>query len=131
MTASGWRLRGLLGATALLVIGAIGGVVIDRTLVRHGGGWGAEEMHADREHNSLLMTLRHELDLDDAQLEAIRAIVDRHQARVDLAWESIRPVMTTAVDSVEHEMETVLRPDQIQRFRDWFQRHRAESEGRH
>ena len=128
MSVSGWRLRGLLGATALLVIGGILGVAIDRTVLRRHGG---VAVTAGGDHDHLVATLRHELDLDDAQLEAIRAIVDRHQARVDLAWESIRPVMTTAVDSVEHEMETVLRPDQIQRFRDWFQRHRAESEGRH
>ena len=131
MTASGWRLRGLLGATALLVIGGIGGVVIDRALVRHGGGWGAEEMHADREHNSLLMTLRHELDLDDGQVEAIRAILGHHQARVEHAWQSVRPVMLTAADSAGLEIETILRPNQIQPFRDWFRRHRAEAEGRH
>ncbi len=131
MTVSGWRLRGLLGATALLVIGGIGGVVIDRALVRHGGWRGAEEMHADREHNSLLMTLRHELDLDDGQVEAIRAILGHHQARVEHAWQSVRPVMLTAADSAGLEIETVLRPDQIQPFRDWFRRHRAGAEGRH
>jgi len=131
MTTSGWRLRGLLGATALLVIGGIGGVAIDRALVRHGAGRGAEEMHADREHNSLLMTLRHELDLDDGQVESIRAILHHHQARVEHAWQSVRPVMLTAADSARHEIETVLRPDQIQPFRDWFLRHRAEAEGRH
>ncbi len=134
MTVSGWRLRGLLGATALLVIGGIAGVAIDRALVRGlggGRGVGGAEAHADRAHDHLLATLRHELDLDNAQVEAIRAILDRHQARVEHAWESVRPVMLTAADSAGQEIETVLRPAQIQPFRDWFRRHRAEAEGRH
>ena len=111
--------RGVLGATALLVIGAVAGIAVDRTLIQpaatgHVGG-GA--------HGSLIASLRNELDLDANQLDTVQAIMRHHQQQVNHTWAVIRPAMQATVDSVERQIAEVLRPEQRDRFHAWFARH--------
>ena len=104
----------------MLVIGAVIGITLDRTVVRH-----AHMLHSGEagEHGGLVASLHAELDLDEEQRHAIWAIIGHHQERVDHAWASVRPEVNAAVDSIELQIAEVLRPDQLERFHAWFRRH--------
>ncbi len=111
------RVKGTLGAVALMVIGAVLGIAADRTL------WHA---HGAGEHAGMVASLQKDIDLDAEQMHAVQAIMQHHQERVDHAWAVVRPEVRAALDSIERQIAEVLRPDQRDRFHAWFERHHAQ-----
>lgn len=122
--------RTLLGTISLVTIGAVLGIAADRTL--HAPG--ARNILADhtaalvdhaaelREslHESALSDFEEHLHLDENQRRSIDSLFRRHQGSVDEAWETLRPQVESAVDSVHMHIESILRPDQREAFREWL-----------
>ena len=121
--------RTVLGTLSLLAIGAVLGISADRTL-HH--GWTSTSLgdhavdHADqvadlREslHERALSDFEEHLQLDEEQRRSIDSLFRRHQVSVDEAWETLRPHVESAVDSVHMHIESILRPDQREAFLEW------------
>lgn len=70
-----------------------------------------DEKHA-LQHMQLL------LGLDSAQSAAIATILARHQHAVDSSWHALQPQVRANLDSTLREIMTVLKPDQVTRFRE-------------
>jgi hypothetical protein len=61
--------------------------------------------------------LTKELDLTQAQQEAIDQILSRHQADVDSTWHAMQPRVHAALDAAVQEIVGVLTPEQAATFR--------------
>lgn len=117
------RTRSLAAGALLLCIGAATGVVIDHLLIfrRPASAMNAATPTIAVNHATLLAQLDTLLQLTPPQHDSIRAILTRHQQSIDSAWELIHRHLNAGMDSVHHELRTVLRPDQLQRLGSWMQ----------
>ncbi len=122
------RLQGILGAGALLLIGAVLGVGLDRTVLapRHG-----EAANTPPDHGVVVVSLTRDLGLDPEQAEQVLGILERHQVVVNNAWEDTHRTLLAALDSVTNQIETVLDPSQVERYHAWIDnRHPPGERGR-
>lgn len=110
----------LIGITSLLVIGAVLGIAADRTLHSPSGVMARHaEQVRETLHEQALGELHERLRLTDDQRHAIDRVFRQHQATVDQTWETLRPHIESAVDSVHTEIESVLTDEQRAAFRAW------------
>ncbi|NKB87263.1 MAG: hypothetical protein GKS06_03460 [Acidobacteria bacterium] len=127
MTGLGVRAAGAL--LCVFVLGVVTGLAIERHLVARptvtliaGAG----------EHDRRMGELRDALDLDEAQVDEINALVATHQTAVQVLWEQLRPEVQAAMQDVHLEISELLRPEQRERFHDWLMSHQeAAAEGHH
>lgn len=112
----GAKARAALGAMALLVIGAVIGVTVDRGL--HGGS--SPHGPAAALHEAAMSGMVEGIVLTPEQRRQVEAILrSRHNAMQPL-WDSIHGHLATTLDSVHAEIEAVLTPDQRDAFRRWL-----------
>jgi len=128
MRISSWRMRGVIGALSLIVLGAFLGMVTDRIVFAHVGDFepvdeGSTIAVASVTHRSAMVSFRQVLQLDDDQIEAIHEILMQHQALVNEAWEHTRAQLQTEIDSVHEEIRVLLSPEQQDLFARWIERH--------
>jgi len=119
------------GAVLLCVFAA--GALAGTAFERHYRGRVSASISLLGEHEVALTELREFLDLDDAQVAQIEAVLAENQSTVQLMWEQFRPEVQTAMREVHMGIAELLRPDQAARFHDWIMRHGAgpESSGPH
>ncbi len=113
---------GLRAAAALLFVFAAGvfaGIFLDR----HHLMAPATDATPAQEHARALADLRESLELDEHQMDRIHAILADNQQIVQQMWEQLRPEVQTAMRHVHEEIAEQLRPEQIDRFHDWLNRH--------
>ena len=104
-------LRGTLILTLTFAAGAAAGIGFERhaSLARRPAAMDAEHV---LQHMRLL------LGLDSAQSAAIEQILARHQHAVDSSWRAMQPEVRANLDSTVREIMTVLKPEQVGRFRE-------------
>ena len=107
----------MLAAISLLGLGGASGVPVDRGWLTRAGEAAHEPGDAQTE---MVEALQKELALTPAQATAVGAILGRHQGQVTDTWETVRPHLRAAMDSVGSEIEAVLAPEQRERFRTWI-----------
>ena len=107
---SAW-LRGALMFVLTFAAGAAAGVGYDR--------------HVSSAHQTPTMDAAHALQhmrlllgLDSAQTAAVGTILAHHQHAVDSSWRAMQPKVRANLDSTLREIMTVLRPDQVGKFRE-------------
>lgn len=120
MTISGWRVRGVLGALSLLVVGALIGLVGHHFV--HGDERSTAVADAEA-HRAAIPAFAAELGLDDGQVAAVEAILSRHQAVVTDAWAALHARLQTVADSAHGEIEALLSEEQRAQFAEWRDRH--------
>lgn len=109
------RVRAVLGALSLLVLGAVIGIAIDRHLTSSG-----PHANAAAFHEMAMSSLADRLDLDADQRRRIDSIVvSRHHALSE-TWQMMHMHLGAAVDTVHRDIEAVLTPDQRTAFREWL-----------
>lgn len=112
----GARARAALGVVALLVIGALLGVTVDRWLHRPDRGHGP----AAALHEAALSGMVEEIALTPEQRARVDSILrSRHEAMRSL-WATIHGQLGPTLDSVHAEIEVVLTPAQQEAFRRWL-----------
>ena len=104
--------------TLLLAVTLAAGVGIGVAYERHRTA--AHEAVGMGAHDAMHHFIR-ELDLDSAQQTAIAQILARHQAEVDSTWHAVQPHVRATLDSTLQEIEAVLRPDQLAKYRKMMQ----------
>lgn len=72
---------------------------------------------ADSSAHRLVDRLDRELDLTDAQQAAIQKIVDERRARIEAAWNEVRPRVRAEIAATNAEIEKILTPQQREKFR--------------
>jgi hypothetical protein len=117
-------------AAVLLVVTFLGGIVLgaigDRFMLFHQhrmlprGG-----MRMAAEH--IVHRLDRDLDLTPAQEKQVEASVKRHEQRMEASWSEMQPKVRAEMEQTDREIEAVLNPQQIKKFRDFRARmqHRA------
>ena len=103
-----------LGGALILALtfaaGAAAGVGYDRHMSSARTTPPMDEKHV-LQHMQLL------LGLDSAQTAAIATILAHHQHAVDSSWHAMQPQVRANLDSTLRDIMTVLRPDQVEKFR--------------
>jgi Spy/CpxP family protein refolding chaperone len=109
------RLRPVLTALLLFLSGGALTLLVEHTIVRP-----PAPAPPEPRHRAILSQMDSTLQLTAAQRDSIHAIFARHQVLIDSAWRSIHERLSAAMDSVHHELEAVLEPDQVAAFRQWM-----------
>lgn len=74
------------------------------------------ERMGDIAAHAIVRRLDHALDLTSVQRKEVEEIVDRHHARINSIWASVRPRVRDEIDQANVEIERVLTPAQRARF---------------
>ena len=102
---------------AAFIAGIVIGVAGDRfVLLRTGQLYPKRAVSFAAKH--VVDRLSRDLQLSEAQKSEVRAIVDRHHARIDAAWANVRPQVRREIDAANVEIEAVLTPEQRTKFRE-------------
>ena len=121
---------GLLIVVAL--VGLLGGIVLDRTVLRHHeppGAWiGRPGPHGPpgrefRGHvrERIAGHMADELDLSAAQREELSAVLERQESRLAEAMAEARPRLQEILEDTHREIRAILTPEQQERFdRTWM-----------
>ena len=71
-----------------------------------------------RDTNQMVAYLTHELGLNSAEQDSVRAVMQRHRAEIETAWRDAHPRFDSLRAIMEAEISVRLRPEQQQRYRD-------------
>jgi len=114
------RERRLAGLTAalLVVLGAILGVAVDRTLLRAPAAAAVAPLTFE--------AMAEDLDLDTLARERVRARLDSLDATVTRAAQLGADSLRAAARQAHHELEAALPDDRRQEFSAWMDRHRTQ-----
>ncbi len=113
----------LLAVLSIFVIGAVGGVVMDRTMLipAHAHATAAGVRHeVPRHHDEVLVELRAELGLSAEQSRRVQEIFAAHQGEMEAAWAQVHANLQRATQQATTEIETVLDSAQIRRLHAWL-----------
>jgi hypothetical protein len=124
MRISSWRLRGVLGALSLLVVGALIGLVGHHFVL---GDEGPQPVADADAHRAAIPVFAQALGLDDDQVTSVEAILSRHQTVVTEAWAALHARLQTSADSAHGEIEALLSAEQRDKFAEWMGRQHPSS----
>jgi hypothetical protein len=95
-------------ALGLVAIGAVGGVALDRLVLRD------DRAHRGppRDPDAIAARYRDRLGLDDAQTEAIRTVLHARRKEFDAIMTRVDPDLDRIRGEIDAKIREVLRPDQ-------------------
>jgi len=115
--------RVLLAVLSIFVIGAVAGVVADRTMLipAHADAAAAGIQPAIPRHDDdVLAELRTELGLSAEQSRRVPQIFAAHQGEMEAAWAKVHADLQCAMRETTTEIETVLDSGQVERLHAWL-----------
>ena len=112
--------RAWISAAALVALGAVAGITVDRLHIRGRHGEMAR-LHEQVRENPMAVIDR-ELDLTAEQRTRISAILARRQESIDGVWHQIHPRIRSTIDSTLSEIAALLDSAQAARFRGLMER---------
>lgn len=115
---SAWRLRGVIGALSLIVLGWILGMATDRVVL-------AREPAADptAAHGDAIASFREELGLTPDETARLHEVLIRHQREVDATWSRLRAHLLEQIELAHDDIRALLTPEQRERFERWLERY--------
>lgn len=128
MDRSRWMVALLLFFT--LTTGVLGGMVAERT-------WFSPSPHAKEEHDddgdqderkAVIERFADELELTPDQRSRIDTILTHFRARMESLRRQVKPRYESLVDSARSEIEAVLEPDQVERYRELLRRRHGDED---
>jgi hypothetical protein len=111
--------RAWLAGVSILVLGAVGGACLDRTLLNPPqadavAAWGPQH------HDEVLAELSARLGLSADQSARVREIFARHQAKIEESWAQVHANLKHEMQEATTELETVLDSAQTVRLHAWL-----------
>lgn len=79
-------------------------------------------MHGEKPPLPSLGALQRQLDLNEAQQQQVAAIVEKFRERFEQNFRQFRPAMHEVITQMRLEIENVLTPEQLEKFRREFPR---------
>ena len=113
----------LLAVLSIFVIGAVAGVVVDRTMLipAHADAAAAGVRRGvPRHQDEVLAELRTELGLSAEQSARVQEIFAAHQGQMEEAWAQVHANLQRAMQQTTAEIETVLDSAQVERLHAWL-----------
>jgi len=107
--------RAWLAAVALVALGAVGGITVDRLHIR--GRHGEMARLHQRLLEDPMAVIDRELDLTAEQRTRIGAILARRQESINGVWNAVHPHIRATIDSTMSEIAALLDSAQAERFR--------------
>jgi hypothetical protein len=112
-----------LACAACLVTGAALGITIDRGLL----GRSLPAVAQKKREPYAVAYLADRLELDAAQLEKVRAILEAYRPRVTEITKDVRPKLKALHEEIDAELRPILRPEQVAELaavrREWEEQH--------
>lgn len=108
--------KAIFGILLIFILGAVSGALVTHTISHSRfesfvkGGHGAHE-------EKFVQRLTSKLDLDSRQQEQVRAIVKETHSEITLVRKESRPRIESLLEKGQVRINTVLRPDQQEKFR--------------
>lgn len=112
--------RAWLAAAALVALGAVAGITVDRLHIR--GRHGEMARLHERLREDPMSVIDRELDLTAEQRTRIGAILARRQESINGVWHEIHPRIRSTIDSTMSEIAALLDSAQAARFRHLMER---------
>jgi hypothetical protein len=122
--------RALLAVVSVFVMGAVVGVVLDRSILipANADARAAGIRHDARRNHEVLAELRAELGLSAEQSARVAEILAGRQGEMEAVWTELHANVRRAMQEATREIETVLDSAQVERLRVWLaERHRPVS----
>jgi hypothetical protein len=119
--------RALLAVVSVFVMGAVAGVVLDRSILvpPNADARVAGAGHDVRRNHQVLAELRAELGLSAEQTARVGEILAGHKDEMEAAWAEVHANVRRAMQEATAEIESVLDSAQVERLRVWLaERHR-------
>ena len=119
--------RTLIAVLAVFLLGAVAGLVLDRTLLlpAHAGA-ASTGPGGPRSHDQVLAELRTTLELSPEQSLRVQEIFASHQGELETAWAAVHANLRRAMQETTREIEAELDSAQVERLHAWLaQRHGA------
>lgn len=115
-------------AAALLIAVFVAGLLVGAggVALSH-GAFGGSRRH--RGPDDFVQHLTHDLSLDKAQQDSVRAILTRRRASMDSLWHEVGPRFETLQASVRSDIRAQLNPDQQRKYADMNKRSDAMRRG--
>lgn len=85
---------------------------------------GAATAERTRGVDRMMSELNEELRLTPTQSDSVRAVVQRHRARMSAVWETVRPRFDSMRQQMDSEVARHLTPEQQLKYRDHVTRYR-------
>lgn len=115
--------RAILAGLAILLIGTVAGVGLDRTILipaaAHASAAAAQH-RIPQDHDEVLASLSTHLELTPPQSAQVREILSKHQAAIDEAWAQVHQDLQAAFAGVTTDVEALLDAEQVQRLHAWL-----------
>jgi hypothetical protein len=112
--------RAWLAAVALVALGAVGGITVDRLHIR--GRHGEMARLHQRLREDPMAVIDRELELTAEQRTRISAILARRQESINGVWHELHPRIRSTIDSTMSEIAALLDSAQTARFRGLMER---------
>lgn len=114
--------RALLAVVSTFTMGFVVGCGADRTLLNPPSYAAARSSERDvaQHHDAVLAELRTELRLSPEQYARVQQIFAARQAEMETAWQQVHANLQHTMQQTTTEIEAVLDPTQVQRFRAWI-----------
>jgi hypothetical protein len=107
-------------AAALLAAVFVAGLLVGAGAVAFShGSLGARRRHGS---DDFIERLSHDLTLNTAQRDSVRAILSRRRATMDSLWQEVGPRFETLQATVRSDIRAQLNPDQQRKFADMNKR---------
>jgi hypothetical protein len=114
--------RALLAVISVFVMGAVVGVVLDRSILipANADARAAGVRHDGGRNHEVLAELRTELGLSAEQSARVAEILAGRQGEMEAAWAEVHANLRRAMEEATNEIETVLDSAQVERLRVWL-----------
>jgi hypothetical protein len=120
--------KALLGILLVFILGAASGALLTHSIHHAHSGSYFKRAPAAREEQ-FVKRLTSKLDLDSRQQEQVRAIVHETHTGIRQVRQQIRPRIESLLEQGQQRINTVLRPDQQEKFRKIIAERKARKSG--
>ncbi len=121
--------RAVIALCSIFLLGAVGGVVLDRTLLIPPHADAAAYRIRPVDHDAVLAELRTELGLSDEQSTQVREVFARHHSEIEQTWAEVHASVQRAMRTTTTELEGVLDSAQVERLHAWLARRHGQPPG--
>ncbi|MGH7562597.1 MAG: hypothetical protein ACRENB_16435 [Gemmatimonadales bacterium] len=107
--------RSRLGAGALLAATLLLGLVIGGTA----STFADRRQHERRGHGERMgyvERLARDVELNPAQQDSVRALLERHRPVMDSLWDVVRPMFDSEREKIRNEIRALLTPQQLEKY---------------
>lgn len=119
--------RAVVAAVSLVLLGVVLGATGHYLWLGHR----RPTVVVDASHAARFHALLEDLDLSDDQRRSLDSVLGHFQEHVERTWQDFQPDLAETMDSATGQIEALLNPEQLARFRAWIEAEHQLQHGTH